>query len=79
MLLKPFNGCRRTAIAFYTITLLAILGYTHNVDVANSIASVAIALAAVNGVEKAYKEPRMQKKEESENAGNGSKNKKASS
>jgi len=78
MLLTPFNGCRRTAIAFYTITILAILGFVNDVDVANSIASVAIALAAVNGVEKAYKEPRMQKKEESENAGNGPKNKKAS-
>lgn len=76
MLLKPFNGCRRTAIAFYTITLLAILGFVNDVEVANSIASVAIALAAVNGVEKAYKEPRMIKEDITN--GNGQKNKKTS-
>ena len=79
MLLTPFNGCRRTAIAFYTITILAILGFVNDMDVANSIASVAIALAAVNGVEKAYKEPRMNQKEDIEYAGNGQKNKKTSS
>ena len=67
MLLKPFNGCRRTAIAFYTITILAIIGFVNNTDVAGSIASVAIALAAVNGVEKAYKEPRLPRKEEETN------------
>lgn len=75
MLLKPFNGCRRTAIAFYTISILASLGFVNDVDVAGSIASVAIALATVNGIEKAYKEPRMEKKE-NENIGNGQKNKK---
>lgn len=74
MLLKPFNGCRRTAIAFYTISILAALGFVKDVDVAGSIASVAIALATVNGIEKAYKEPRMEKKDE--NTGNGQKNKK---
>jgi hypothetical protein len=79
MLLKPFNGCRRTAIAFYTITVLAILGFVNDIDVASPIASVAIALAAVNGVEKAYKEPRMKQKEDTEYVGNGPKNKKASS
>lgn len=75
MLLKPFNGCRRTAIAFYTISVLAALGFVQEIDVAGSIASVAIALATVNGIEKAYKEPKMQKVE-SENVGNGQKNKK---
>lgn len=74
MLLKPFNGCRRTAIAFYTISILASLGFVNDVDVAGSIASVAIALATVNGIEKAYKEPRMNKEEQLN--GNGPKNKK---
>lgn len=74
MLLKPFNGCRRTAIAFYTISILASLGFINDIDVAGSIASVAIALATVNGIEKAYKEPRMSKEEQIN--GNGPKNKK---
>ncbi len=45
------GGCRRTFIALVSILGMFIFGYLKNIDVSNTVASVAIALAAANGAE----------------------------
>jgi len=43
--------CRRTFIAFYAITGLIFLGYYGKLEVAGSIATIAIGLAGANAFE----------------------------
>lgn len=48
MTIKALLACRRTLVAIYAITCLTILGYFKAADVAASIATVALAIAAAN-------------------------------
>lgn len=50
-LTQVVGGCRRTFIALLSITGLFIFGYTQDLDISNTVASIAIALAAANGAE----------------------------
>ena len=45
--------CRRTWIAFYAITSLAVLMYTRDVDTSTAIAAIAMGIAGANSAEKA--------------------------
>lgn len=45
------GGCRRTFIALVSIIGMFIFGYLQKIDVSNTIASIAIALAATNGAQ----------------------------
>lgn len=53
-LVKPFNNCRRTFIAFISIVGLFIFGYLRQIDISSTVASVAIALAAGNAAENVF-------------------------
>lgn len=48
------GGCRRTFTAVFTILGLFIFGYLQDIDISNTAASVAIALAAANGAENVF-------------------------
>lgn len=50
--MKELLKCRRSLIAIYAITLLFILGYNKNIEVAVSISTIAIGLAGANAYEK---------------------------
>lgn len=45
------GGCRRTFIAFTAVVGMFIFGYLKSIDVTNTVASIAIALAATNGTQ----------------------------
>lgn len=50
--MRKILDCRRTFIALTAIGALTFLGYTQNMDVAASLAAVAIGLAGSNAYEK---------------------------
>lgn len=54
-LLNMTGGCRRTMIALVTIVGSFVFGVIMKIDVSNTVASIAIALAATNGAESAFK------------------------
>lgn len=57
------GGCRRTFIALVSIIGMFIFGYLKDIDVSNTVASVAIALAAANGAESVMTNRSSKKKE----------------
>lgn len=54
-LLSLTGGCRRTFISLVSIVGLLVFGYIQDVDTSNTIASIAIALAAANGAESVFR------------------------
>ena len=46
--------CRRTFVAIFAISCLTALGFIGAVDVAGSIATVALAVAAANAAQKSF-------------------------
>jgi uncharacterized protein YqhQ len=60
------GGCRRTFIALVSIVGMFVFGLIQKIDVTNTVASVAIALAAANGAENVM--TARKKKKESEGA-----------
>lgn len=49
--MKKIFTCRRTVVALFSVVCLTFLGYTKAVDVAASIAAIAMGLSAANSFE----------------------------
>jgi hypothetical protein len=50
--MKFLTNCRRTFLAFYSISLLSFIAYTKDMDTSMAISSIVIALAGANAYEK---------------------------
>ncbi len=54
--MKALFSCRRSTLALYAITLLAIINYTKGNDTSMAISTIVIAVAGANAYEKRGKE-----------------------
>ena len=64
--MKEIFKCRRTFLAFYSVTLLAIIAYTKSIDTSMAISGIIIGIAGAN----AYEKRPNQKHSNSDSSGN---------
>lgn len=61
--MKKILTCRRTITSLFAIICLTGLGYTKNIDVAASIAAIAIGLSGSNAFQASRQQPQPSEKE----------------